>query len=261
MRRIRPIAALVLVCVAAVICLKQSAVAATTAGATTNGVAPADAYFGRMKMSYLGINNSLRDAYVMAGEHTVYPAVIQKIKWAEEAFRDWQRKYPHDPQLPRSTFFLFGAYLKVWNGDGQSHALQYVKELRDKYGSTYFGKLIRANLAKGLTLHVFYAALPCSPAPGEATPAPPPAPSPDPAHHINVQYEVAPCVTPPPSPLATPPPAASASPALPMRTVAPTAAPSPAAMPSAAATSLPSAAPASTAPATPSSTPTSAPKN
>ena len=240
MRHIRPILALVFACAAFSICMNQPVLGATHAGATTNGAAPADEYFGRMKMSYLGINNSLRDAYVMAGEHTVYPVVIQKIKFAEEAFLDWQRKYPHDPQLPRSIFFLFGAYLKVWNGDGQSHALAYVKQLRDKYPSTYFGKLIRADLAKGLTLHVLSAALPCSPAPGEPTPTPPPAPSSDPAHHINVQYEVAPCVTPPPSPIAT---------------LAPVTSPSPAA------TSSPSAGPANAASAAPSSTPTSTPKN
>jgi len=238
MRRLRPIAALVLACAALTICTNQPAHPATNAVTATNAAAPADEYFGRMKMSYLGINNSLRDAYVMAGDHTIYPAVIQKIKWAEQAFQDWQRKYPHDPQLPRSTFFLFGAYLKVWNGDGQSHALQYAKDLRDKYGSTYFGKLIRAGLAKGLTLHVFYAALPCSPAPSEPTPSPPPAPAPDPAHHINVQYEVAPCMTPAPSPIATAPPAASPSPAAPASTSMPQASAPPTAA-SAAPTSMP----------------------
>src|SRR5215472_491430 len=72
MRHIRPILALVFACAAFSICMNQPVLGATHAGATTNGAAPADEYFGRMKMSYLGINNSLRDAYVMAGEHTVY---------------------------------------------------------------------------------------------------------------------------------------------------------------------------------------------
>ncbi|HEY6357460.1 MAG TPA: hypothetical protein VIX35_04420, partial [Vicinamibacterales bacterium] len=133
-------AALALACLAALLCSNQPAASAT------KGAAPADEYFGRMKMSYLGINNSLRDAYVMAGEHTTFPVVIQKVMWAENALLDWQHRYPKDPQLPRSLFFLTAAYLKIWTGDGQSHALVYIAELRDRYGSTYFGKLVKADL-------------------------------------------------------------------------------------------------------------------
>jgi hypothetical protein len=241
-------------CVTACLCLNQ------IASAATNNAAPADEYFGKMKMSYLGIDNSLRDAYVMAGDHTVYPSVIQKVKWAEDAFMDWRRQFPNDPQLPRTIFFLFGAYSKIWTADGQTHALQYVEQLRDKYGSTYFGKLIRADLAKGMTLHVYAAALPCWPEPGEATPTPVPGPSPDPAHNIKVQYEVAPCATPTPTPTAppieTPPPIVPTAPG-PIPTAAPSAIPptAPSANPTAAPSGIPTAAPS----ATPSPAPTSKP--
>src|SRR5271166_2409890 len=126
-----PTAALALACLAILVWNQPGSSA-------TNGAAPADEYFGKMKMSYLGINNTLRDAYVMAGEHTTFPVVIQKVFWAENALLDWQHRYPKDPQLPRSLFFLAAAYLKIWTGDGQAHALFYVDELRDKYGSTYF---------------------------------------------------------------------------------------------------------------------------
>jgi hypothetical protein len=193
-------AALALACVAALICSDQPASSAT------KGAAPADEYFGTMKMSYLGINNSLRDAYVMAGEHTTFPVVIQKVKWAENALLDWQHRFPNDPQLPRSLFFLTAAYLKIWTDDGQSHALLYMAELRDRYGKTYFGKLIKADLAKGVTVHVFAAAEPCTPIVGEPTPTPAPMPTADPQHNVRVQAELAPCFTPPPTPPPTPAP-------------------------------------------------------
>ena len=201
-------AALVFACLAALICSNQPATSAT------KGAAPADEYFGTMKMSYLGINNSLRDAYVMAGEHTTFPVVIQKVKWAENALLDWQRRFPNDPQLPRSLFFLTAAYLKIWTDDGQSHALVYMSELRDRYGKTYFGKLIRADLAKGVTVHVFAAAEPCAPIAGEPTPTPAPMPTADPQHNVRVQAEPAPCFTPAPTPAPIPTamPAGSAPP-------------------------------------------------
>jgi hypothetical protein len=226
-------AALVLACLAVLAGSSRAALSATA------GAAPADEYFGKMKLSYLGIDNNLRDAYVMAGEHTTFPQIIQKVHWAEDAFLDWQHRYPHDPQLARSIFFLVGAYLKIWTGDGQSHALLYVNELRDRYGSTYFGKLIKADLAKGLTVHVFAAAQPCTPIAGEPTPTPAPMPTPDPQHNIRVQVETAPCFTPPPTPTAAP--ASTTAPAGP--TPAPAGAPASPSGPSAAPSGAPTATP------------------
>jgi hypothetical protein len=245
-------AALVLGCLAAFVYSSRPALPAI------KGAAPADEYFGKMKMSYLGIDNSLRDAYIMAGEHTTYPQIIQKVFWAENALLDWQHRYPNDPQLPRSLFFLAGAYLKIWTSDGQSHALLYVSELRDRYGSTYFGKLIKADLAKGLTLHVFAAAQPCAPIADEPTPTPAPMPTSDPKHNIRVQEETAACFTPPPTstplPVATLAPAGSAPPAAGAHSPAPGASavpvlPSPAG--SAQPVSSPSTAPSGTPTATP----------
>jgi hypothetical protein len=175
-----------------------------TSQAATGGTAPADEYFGRMKLSYLGINNSLKDASIMAGDHTTFQAVISKIQWAENALLDWQKKYPNDPQLARSLYLMTGAYLKVWTYDGQERAAYYMLELRDKYPKTYFGKQEAANLNKGLTLHVFGASQPCTPVVGEPTPTPAPAPTENPKEHIRVSVEPAPCFTPPPTPQGQP---------------------------------------------------------
>jgi hypothetical protein len=246
-------AALALACLAAFVCSSQPV------ASYTKGAAPADEYFGKMKMSYLGINNSLRDAYVMAGEHTTFPVVIQKVMWAENALLDWQHRYPNDPQLPRSLFFLMAAYLKIWTGDGQSHALAYVTELRDRYGKTYFGKLVKADLAKGLTVHVFDAAQPCVPVPGAPTPTPAPMPTADPKYNIRVEVVPAPCFTPPPTPAPTPIPTLIPTP---MPAASPVGSAAPSATPTGARSPAPSASPASPAssPASPASTSTPAPQ-
>ncbi|HXN09241.1 MAG TPA: hypothetical protein VN860_06230, partial [Candidatus Acidoferrales bacterium] len=66
--------------------------------------APADEYFGKMKLSFLGINNTFRDQAVRAGDHTVDGSVISRVELANDSLRDWRRKYPLDPQLARSLF-------------------------------------------------------------------------------------------------------------------------------------------------------------
>src|SRR5579864_2798834 len=64
--------------------------------------APGDEYFGRLKMSYLGINNTFRDDLIRAGAYTTDPAIVSRINFADDALTGWARKYPNDPQLARS---------------------------------------------------------------------------------------------------------------------------------------------------------------
>lgn len=189
----------------AVLAATAAAIAlSTTSQALSTANAPADEYFGRMKLSYLGINNSLKDAAIMAGDHTTFQVVISKIQFAEDALLDWQRKYPDDPQISRSLFLLSRAYQKVWTTDGQTRAVYYLVELRDKYPQTFFGKQAKANLDKGLTLHVFAAAQPCQPLIGEPTPTPAPAPTEDSSNHVHVSIEPGACFTPAPTPAGQP---------------------------------------------------------
>ena len=76
--------------------------------------APGDEYFGRMKMSYLGINNTFRDDLVRAGDYTTDPKILSGINFADEALTAWSHKYPNDPQLARSNFLAFEMYRKFW---------------------------------------------------------------------------------------------------------------------------------------------------
>jgi hypothetical protein len=256
-----PLLSAVLVALAAVVAL--SAATPPNPGAT----APADEYFGKMKLSYLGINNSFKDASIMAGDHTVFAVVIHKIQLAEDAFLDWQHKYPSDPQLARSMFLMSNAYLKVWTADGQTRATYYLLELRDKYPHTFFGKQAKSSLSKGLTMHVYGAAPPCQPQVGEPTPTPEPMPSEDPKNNIHLQVEPAPCFTPAPTPPGQPIPVPTSGGAVtpgPLSTpnlgvtAAPTAKPAPGAKPTASPSPAPSATPpagatlSTSAPATPS---------
>jgi hypothetical protein len=206
--------------------------------------APGDEYFGRMKISYLGIDNTFKDGTISAGAYTTDSRLISKLMFADEALQRWASKYPGDPQLPRAYFLGVQVFRKVYTQDGQQIAWRYMQTLVKTYPNTYFGKTIKESLSKGFTEHWFANALPCpTPLPKgvqpERTPSASPTPSPAPGQP-SVEIIVPPCVPATPSP--SPAPTGSAIPAAPQ----PTGSASPGAQPSGsprAASPLPSGAP------------------
>ena len=68
-------------------------------------VAPADEYFGRMKMSILGITNTIRDTRTREGFDPANAAkYYQTLAFAEDALQDWANKYPQDSWIPRRAY-------------------------------------------------------------------------------------------------------------------------------------------------------------
>jgi hypothetical protein len=205
--------------------------------------APGDEYFGRMKMSYLGINNTFRDDLIRAGAYTTDPHLVTQIEWADDALTAWAKKYPNDPQLARSYFLAFQMYRKIWVQEYQQKAWDYAHIVVKKWPSSFFGKALKKDLAIGFTEHYFATPVPCaslaltaSPNPqATATPTPSPTPSPTPAPgQPKAEVLPVPCLTPTPSPspiptgliTPTPAPGGSTSPA-PSTSATPSPAPSP----------------------------------
>jgi hypothetical protein len=205
--------------------------------------APADQYFGRMKMSYLGINNTFRDAAIVSGDHTTDSNIANKVFFADEALGDWSRRYPHDRQLARSYFLAIRAEQKIWLKVYQEKAWTYMNRLATQYPGTFFGKTIKREIAIGFTEHYFAAPVVC------VSPAPAPTTTPVPrGSGLKIMIETPPCIQPTPSPSpspsalpsASPSPAASGSSApaasdtsspLPDAAASPSAAPAPSASP------------------------------
>jgi hypothetical protein len=167
-----------------------------------NASAPGDEYFGRMKISYLGIDNTYKDGAVSAGDYTTDPHLIAKIDFATEALRRWAAKYPNDPQLARSYFLGVIVMRKVYTQAEQDMAWQFMHILVTKYPKTYFGKTTKTQMA-GFTEHVMGEAEPCpTPLPRGAKPEPSPSETPSPAPvagHPPVEVVTPPCVQPSPS--------------------------------------------------------------
>jgi hypothetical protein len=182
-----------------------------------NSSAPGDEYFGRMKMSYLGIDNTYKDGAISAGDYTTDPKLISKIDFATEALRRWAQKYPNDPQLPRSYYLGILVMRKVYTQPEQQTTWEFMQILMHKYPNTYFGKTVKTSVANGFTERWFAVAQICTtpslalasqPAPTEApTPSPSPAPG-----HPAVEIMTPPCVQPSPAPDDTAAPSPTASP-------------------------------------------------
>jgi hypothetical protein len=70
--------------------------------ANMSDLAPADQYFGQLKMSVLGIRNELNalERRCMGGDRNV-SAMSGKLAMVDDAIRDWRRHYPRDNWLPR----------------------------------------------------------------------------------------------------------------------------------------------------------------
>ncbi len=165
--------------------------------------APADMYFGRMKLSFLGINNTFKDAAFHSNPYTTDSGITNKVDFGIESLNDWANKYPRDSHLSRSYFLGGEAFKKIWVKQYQDKAWSYMQLIVTKYPTTFFGKIVKADLAKGFTKHYFAAAVACGAEPSATAP---PVTTTDPK---GFQVEV---LTPPCVPAASPSPASVGSP-------------------------------------------------
>jgi hypothetical protein len=91
--------------------LAGPALASTTAAApkpTTKAVvAPADEYFGRQKISTLGIDNMIHDTDMRESfDPQLASRLYSPLMAAEDALEDWSAKYPHDTWIPKRAYLL-----------------------------------------------------------------------------------------------------------------------------------------------------------
>jgi hypothetical protein len=198
--------------------------------------APADHYFGRLKMSFLGVNNTLRFEALRAGDHTIDPSIVNKVNYADDSLQAWAAEYPRDPQLAHSYFLAVLVYQKIWTKPAQERAWAYMQLILAKYPETYFAKRVRNDIAAGFTERYYADPLPCPTPIPTATPSPSPIPSPAPSPTASPrgrgpshpQAEPAGNVQATPLPLAASTPSPSLAPSLrPSPSPSPSASPAP----------------------------------
>lgn len=116
-------------------------------------VAPADEYFGRMKMSILGIRNQLHDLSLrLSYSPEKSEDVLGSASMVEDALRDWEHKYPADPWLAKSVYELTALYARVHTAHGRESATRALQWLLSRYGRTTYGHAGRTQLTSEVQL-------------------------------------------------------------------------------------------------------------
>lgn len=184
-------------------------------------VAPADEYFGRLKMSILGVRNKVKDFGLQVDRDPTprnEQAVLNAAVFVEDAMRDWARKYPYDKWLPRFAYALEEVYEEIPGAEAHRRAVRQLNYITAYFPASNYAKVGRIKLVAGVPM----ADPGSTPTPqsslerlamidGKVQPTPPPAPTPMPT----------------PTPSESPSPNASAAPAAAEPTGTPVPSPSP----------------------------------
>jgi hypothetical protein len=113
-------------------------------------VAPADEYFGKLKLSILGIRNTIKDMGLKADADQTHAAsiVMGSVGLTEDAMRDWEKKYPRDTWIPPAILSLERLYAKVDSDAARAHAKAVMAWLVHDYPRSAPGKIARKELAE-----------------------------------------------------------------------------------------------------------------
>jgi hypothetical protein len=107
-------------------------------------VAPADEYFGKLKMSILGIRNTIKDQGLKIDvDPSKAPSTAGAIALTEDAIHDWQHKYPCDGWLPGTLYALQHFYGKIHTDDGVKHVHATFAWLRHDFPRSSFVQIAR----------------------------------------------------------------------------------------------------------------------
>jgi len=113
-------------------------------------VAPADEYFGKLKLSVLGIRNTIKDVGANLDiDQTRWTELASKAAFAEDAMHDWEKKYPQDTWLAKMVFALERMYAKLDSDDGRKRSIAAMKWLVHDFSKSWYGKTGRKELAQG----------------------------------------------------------------------------------------------------------------
>lgn len=115
-------------------------------------VAPADEYFGRLKMSILGIRNVIHDVTLeIAREPAKAETELGRLNLTEDAMQDWERKYPADPWIPKTLFALERLYDSAgWSDEFNARAKRTMTFLVDHYAKSWYGREAKKELLAGV---------------------------------------------------------------------------------------------------------------
>ncbi len=111
--------------------------------------APADMSFGIYPLSVFGIENAIKRADARADDYAngVERFDVGPIAYSVVAIRDWERRYPSDPWIPKELLGLCRFYVHVGTSDARDAATHAADWLRHDYPSSAYARAADDTLA------------------------------------------------------------------------------------------------------------------
>lgn len=118
---------------------------------SVSALAPADEYFGRQRLSPLGIRHkifSLKDDLHHARSRP--DAIAHDAAYVEDALQDWLGRFPRDPWIPATAWNLATLYEELPGADAQQHAIALLRLLRERFADSAFAGYAARDLSRGV---------------------------------------------------------------------------------------------------------------
>jgi len=139
--------------------------------------APADEYFGQLKMSILGLRHRIDALGKRYDDRAISDDdLMHDARFIEDGIDRWRDTYPRDPWLPQTSFHLAELYMKVQTDAARARAKAMFGYTAHYFPASHQGHLSRARLAQG-----FPPLRPEAPPSPQSSPSETPAPSPIPS--------------------------------------------------------------------------------
>ena len=139
-------------------------------------LAPADEYFGRMKMSPIGIGNEIHDiGLLLKYDPTRYVRLTDRARLTEDALLDWRARYPSDTWLAKDAYLMARVDAMFYDRQSRAHAWNLMEWVARHFPKTPYGANARGEVRRGHVIPLY--AMPSTP----PTPTPAPTPTATPA--------------------------------------------------------------------------------
>ena len=171
--------------------------AVITLAAAPSANAPADRYFGRLRMSALRIRyeiaqlKSRYDNHKLLPENTAHLAAL-----TEEAYYDWASRYPKDGWIASTGINLAHLYEDLPGAGARTEAIKALTFVSGHFRNTRYSKQAAAELSRGIAVRPD----PLWAIKMRATPTPAPSLSPSPGSSASPGITPSPNRTPSPGP-------------------------------------------------------------
>lgn len=113
--------------------------------------APADRYFGKLKMSGLRIRYETMQLKKRFENHDLLPdQTLHLLLFTQDAFDEWARLYPKDPWLPSTGYNLAQLYEELPGRLARDHAVALLVYVKSHFPTTPYARESRDRLHRGI---------------------------------------------------------------------------------------------------------------